>query len=152
MVWRFALSEAGHQVVVICQGDADSVLQRGPDYEVRCFAGQRGGPLGIELPETLKQYVHDNSRDALYLLNAMFHRGVYALSSLLRRERIPYIVAPHDPYHPVVFSRKPTIKWPYWYLFERPMLRHAAAVQILDRRHAEYLKRLGVDDPNDRVR
>jgi glycosyltransferase involved in cell wall biosynthesis len=39
------------------------------------------------------------------------------------------------------------LKWPYWYLRERPMLRQARAVQVLDFRHAEWLRAMAVQTP-----
>jgi glycosyltransferase involved in cell wall biosynthesis len=60
---------------------------------------------------------------------------------------VPYIVAPHDPYHASIFVKNAWRKWPYWYLVERPMLRRAAAVQVLDKRHGELLRQRGVQTP-----
>src|SRR5206468_612310 len=49
--------------------------------------------------------------------------------------------------HPTIFQKNAKMKWPYWYLFERPMLRRALAVQVLDRRHGDLLKDRGVRTP-----
>jgi glycosyltransferase involved in cell wall biosynthesis len=54
---------------------------------------------------------------------------------------------PHDPYNPAIFSKNAHLKWPYWYLLERPLLRRAKAVQVLDIRHAQFLRDLGVKTP-----
>jgi glycosyltransferase involved in cell wall biosynthesis len=77
----------------------------------------------------------------------MFHPSCFALGRALARAGVPYVALPHDPYEPPVFLSNPHLKWPYWYLFERRHLRGAAAVQVLDRRHGQCLRRLGIDIP-----
>jgi glycosyltransferase involved in cell wall biosynthesis len=86
-------------------------------------------------------------RAELVVLNGIFSPHLFTLSKILSRRSIPFIVAPHDPYHPAMFAKRPHIKWPYWYLFERSMLRGATAIQLLDERHREWLMRLGVHQP-----
>jgi glycosyltransferase involved in cell wall biosynthesis len=77
----------------------------------------------------------------------MFHPGAFAMARILHRYGVPYVAVPHDPYDEAVFRRNAYLKWPYWYLFERRLLRRASAVQVLDIRHAEGLRRLGIDVP-----
>ena len=74
----------------------------------------------------------------------MFHPRVAGLARYLSRQGIPYVVAPHDPYHPEVFRKRPWAKWVYWRLIERRLLSKAAAVQLLDERHASFLTARGV--------
>lgn len=95
----------------------------------------------------LQQFVCENGEGSLFVLNGIFHLATYAMSRLLHRQGIPYILAPHDPYHPTIFTKNAHRKWPYWYLRERRMLREAAAIQVLDIRHRQWLPRLGVDTP-----
>lgn len=78
------------------------------------------------------------------VLNGMFHPRVAALARALARRGIPYVVAPHDPYHPEVFRKRAWAKRPYWRLVERRLLTRAAAVQLLDDRHASFLTQRGV--------
>ena len=103
---------------------------------------RRFPPGGVS--DGLKQYLLDRRRDVLVVLDGVFHPSVYAVSHWLRKNGVPYVAAPHDPYHPSIFRKNAHVKWPYWYLRERPMLRAAAAVQVLDGRHGAFLKRLRV--------
>lgn len=139
------LAENGAQVAVLCEGAARSSVRTERGYAVECFPNRR--PYrSFSLAPGLKRYIAERlaPRRALCLVNGMFHPGVYAMSRWLRRHGVPYVVAPHDPYDPVVFRRNGHLKWPYWYLFERRLLERAAAVQVLDMKHAACLRRLGV--------
>jgi glycosyltransferase involved in cell wall biosynthesis len=140
-------AENGHQVVVLCEGEEDAVRQLAPGYEMRCVGGTLPARLYGSVSSGLRNFVLENSQDSLFVLNGIFHPGVCALASLLRQLNLPYIVAPHDPYHPTIFSKNSLLKWPYWYLRERPMLSGAKAVQVLDVRHGQWLARLGIEVP-----
>lgn len=139
------LAENGAQVTVLCEGAARSSVRTDAGYAVECFDNRRPYRT-FALAPGLKRYVADHlaPRRALCLVNGMFHPGVYAMGGWLRRHGVPYVVAPHDPYDRVVFRRNGHLKWPYWYLFERRLLRRASAVQVLDMKHAACLRRLGV--------
>jgi glycosyltransferase involved in cell wall biosynthesis len=140
------LAACGAQVTVLCEGPEDSFLQAKEGYGVHCFATDRRSPV-FAVSESLKGYVRHLMPHDLVILNGIFHPGVFGLSRLLHKRQIPYVVAPHDPYHPSIFRKNPHLKWPYWYLVERRMLRQARAVQALDGRHAQWLRRLGVNTP-----
>ncbi|MFZ5512571.1 MAG: glycosyltransferase, partial [Pseudomonadota bacterium] len=86
-------------------------------------------------------------RDALVVLNGIFHPSLYSLSRLLSRKDVPFVVAPHGPYHPWLFRKNAHLKWPYWYLIERHLLQRARALQFLDKRQAVWSRRLGIDKP-----
>ncbi len=139
------LAENGARVTVLCEGETRSSVRTERGYAVECFANRRPYRT-FSLAPGLKRYVaeHLAPRRALCLVNGMFHPGVYAMGRWLRRHGVPYVVAPHDPYDPVVFRRNGHLKWPYWYLFERRLLKRASAVQVLDMKHAACLRRLGV--------
>lgn len=139
------LAENGAQVAVLCEGATRSSVRTERGYAVECFAN-RGPYRTFSLAPALKRYVaeHLAPRRALCLVNGMFHPGVYAMGRWLRRHGVPYVVAPHDPYDGVVFHRNGHLKWPYWYLFERRLLKRASAVQVLDGKHAACLRRLGI--------
>lgn len=142
------LAENGVRTTILCEGDARRSLQGAHGYAVECF--ERGAARGrFALAPGLADYVAGRLawRSALCLLNGMFHPGVYAMSRCLRRHGVRYVAVPHDPYEPAVFRRNAHLKWPYWFLFERRMLAQAGAVQVLDARHGECLRRLGVRTP-----
>ena len=142
------LAANGVRATVLCEGDARRSLNGGQGYAVECF--ERGAARGrFSLAPGLADYVAAQlaPRNALCLLNGMFHPGVYAMSRCLRRHGVRYVAVPHDPYDTAVFRRNAHLKWPYWYLFERRMLAQASAVQVLDARHGARLRRLGLRTP-----
>ncbi|HVT88120.1 MAG TPA: glycosyltransferase [Tepidisphaeraceae bacterium] len=138
----------GAHVTVLCDGPQSSVFESPDGYDIRCFAHTRAeGGNYSSLPRSLQRYIDQSDDGGIYLLNGIFSPCVYQMSRACIRNGIPYIVAPHDPYHPSIFGTNRHLKWPYWYLRERPMLRQARAVQVLDFRHAEWLRALGVHTP-----
>lgn len=138
----------GAQVTVLCEGTVSSRYESPLGYEILCFGNGRRRPGAHSVPPGMRQYLVDNARDlGTVILNSVFNPSVYLIARLLRRINAPYIVAPHDPYHPTIFGTNRHLKWPYWYLREKPMLVHARAVQVLDLRHAEWLRALGVHTP-----
>ncbi len=138
----------GAEVTVLCEGKVATSLQTRFGYEVRCFAYDRGRSSAQWIPSGLREYLVNQGEDlGAVILNSVFNPSVYLVSRLLRRINVPYIIAPHDPYHPSIFGTNRHLKWPYWYLRERPMLRRALAVQVLDIRHAEWLRALGIHTP-----
>lgn len=142
------LATEGCEVVILCEGENASQKAIAPRCEIRCFRRRkRLHPLFAPVSTELQKYVLQNGEGSLFVLNGIFHLAAYAMSRLLRRHRIPYVVAPHDPYHPTIFTKNAHKKWPYWYLRERRMLRQAAAIQVLDIRHRQWLPRLGVNTP-----
>jgi glycosyltransferase involved in cell wall biosynthesis len=141
-------AQNGARVTVLCEGPQTSVMQSPAGYEIRCFAYNGSGSIrGSSIPRSLERYVKDCCDPGVFVLNGVFNPNVYLLSRVCLRSGIPYIVAPHDPYHPSIFGTNRHLKWPYWYLRERPMLRSARAVQVLDFRHAEWLRALAVHTP-----
>lgn len=137
----------GMDVTVLCEDGQDSVHISPSGYEIRCFHNTgRNSPLG-RLSPSFRAFIAKNQEPVLCVLNGIFHPSLHLVSRALRKHRIPYVVAPHDPYHPEIFRRRKFIKWLYWYMFEARMLRHAERIQVLDLRHAQWLQRLGVHTP-----
>jgi len=139
------LAANGAQVTVLCEGPTRSSVKAERGYAVECFVNQRPYRTFMLAPG-LRRYVgeHLAPRGGLCLVNGMFHPGVYAMGHWLRRHGVPYVVAPHGPYDPAVFGTNGHLKWPYWYLFERALLQQASAIQVLDARHGECLRELGI--------
>lgn len=137
----------GIEAEIWCEGERDSYTVAPEGYGIRCFGTQSAyrtlklAPSLVQRLKTLRPH-----RD-LVVLNGMFHPSVYSLSRKLRRLDVPYVVAPHGPYHPALFAKKPYLKWPYWYLMERPALKSALALQQLDVRHEDFVRKLGVTIP-----
>lgn len=133
------------RVTVLCDGQQDSVVHSPAGYEIRCY--KYSGRLAGQNSDGLQRYIAECDDPGVFLLNGAFNTSVFFVSRLCRRYGIPYIVAPHDPYHPTIFVTNWHLKWPYWYLREKPMLQQARAVQVLDLRHAEWLRAWGIHTP-----
>lgn len=140
--------------IVLCEHPAvETTYQRKEGFAVRSFDNAVTDAKMFGLAPSLKRFVtHELAPQAargevIVILNAIFHPSVHLLSKMFRKHRIPYIAAPHDPYHPSIFGGKALKKKLYWYLCERPMLRNARAVQVLDRRHESFLRDLKVRTP-----
>ncbi|NEQ38353.1 MAG: glycosyltransferase [Okeania sp. SIO3I5] len=140
------LQECGVKVTIFCEGDRDSYCQTDKGVEIRCFANKLKNDKLFFVSNKLKLYIEQYPSD-LVILNAVFHPSVYVLSRFLKKLQIPYLACPHDPYHPSIFSKNAHLKWPYWYLLESSMLRQAKAIQVLDIRHGEFLRRLRIKTP-----
>lgn len=145
------LVNCGAKVEILCEGSYskdlnDSFYQTDFGYEIKWFANP-SKHLSFKIATGLQKYIQNDIKPGLVILNGIFHPSVYAMSRLLKKQSIPYVVAPHDPYHPSIFAKNAHLKWIYWHLLERRMLKQAMAVQILDSRHGQLLHRLGVKTP-----
>ena len=140
------LVAAGADVTVLCEGAQEAFTIAPAGYEIACFATDEPAP-SFSIAPGLKTYLRQHGGDGIVVLNGIFHRSVFGLSRVLRRYSIPYVVAPHDPYHPSIFRKNAHLKYPYWLLCERRLLRQARAIQVLDLRHGELLRRLRVTTP-----
>jgi glycosyltransferase involved in cell wall biosynthesis len=137
----------GLDVTVLCEDGQDSVHRSPAGFEIRCFKREGRTTPTSRLSRSFLQFIESADYPVLAVLNGIFHPRLYVVSRALRKAQVPYVVAPHDPYHPEIFRRRSFIKWVYWYLFEGRMLRRAQRVQVLDLRHAQWLQRLGVYTP-----
>ncbi|MBD2501920.1 glycosyltransferase [Anabaena azotica] len=141
------LAACGADVTILCEGaKKDEIYQTKMGYQIASFASKSTKP-SFQVSSSLQRYILSNSRPSIFIITGIFHRSVYSLSRFLKQQSLPYIVAPHDPYHPTIFYKNAHLKWIYWYLLERPMLNQACAVQVLDKRHAEWLHRLKIKTP-----
>lgn len=142
------LSASGAQVAVLCEGRGRSSVRAEAGYLIEGFP-MRGRYRTFGIGPELKRYAMEQlaPKRGLCLVNGMFHPGAYAMARLLHSVGVPYVAAPHDPYDRAVFRRNPHLKWPYWYLFERRLLKRARAIQVLDIKHAACLRSIGIDTP-----
>lgn len=141
------LVTGGANVRVLCEGAQEGgIFETKDGYEILSFPSKDTRP-SFNISKELKRYILASSKQSLFILNGIFHKSVYVLSRLLKKNSLPYILAPHDPYHPTIFRKNLYLKWPYWHLIEKRMLRQAAAVQILDQRHSKWLRKLNIKTP-----
>lgn len=141
------LAANGEKVTILCEGKirSSTIMENG--YKIECFINPKYRTFTIS--DDLKNFVHDNfmSKDSLVIVNGIFNPSVYGVARFLKSNNIPYVLAPHDPYHPAIFKKNRHLKLPYWFLFERKVLNEASSVQVLDTRHAEWLEKLGIKTP-----
>lgn len=145
------LVNCGAKVEILCEGSRsedlnDSSCQTDAGYTIKWFANS-SRHLSFKIATGLQEYIRNEVKPGLVILNGIFHPSVYGMSRLLKKQSIPYIVAPHDPYHPSIFTKNAHLKWPYWYFLEHRLLKQARAIQVLDSRHAQWLRHLGVATP-----
>ncbi len=134
----------GQSVTVLGEGPASGTRKSDVGYDICIFPAANTHPSMTLSPDLVAYVKTQIQQDDRVILNGIFHRSVAAFARLLKRQAIPYIVAPHDPYHPAIFQRNKLLKTVYWFLQEAPMLRSAWAVQILDERHQQYLRNRGI--------
>ena len=113
----------GRQVTVLCEGERTCFRRTSYGYDIASFANR--WPWAGPISPDLKRYISERREDMLAVLNGVFHPSVHSLSRVLHEQKIPYIFAPHDPYCPAIFRRNAHLKWPWWYLRRRSMLRQA---------------------------
>jgi glycosyltransferase involved in cell wall biosynthesis len=140
------LAACGATVAVLSQGTETSVFSSARGYTIRCFANGAGG-RSFSVAADLRRFVQNEANDGLAVLNGLFVPSVYSVSRLLLKRGMPYVFAPRAVYQPELFRRNRHLKVPYWYAFERRMLRAAAAIQVHDMRHYAWLRRRGIDRP-----
>lgn len=148
------LVHAGATVTILCEGIVESTVRSQYGYMIRCFHNPRSrasdaisNSASFRLAPSVEAFIKTLQKDNLVILNGIFHRSVYSLSRLLKKYSVPYVVAPHDPYHPAIFKKNAHLKLPYWHLFEKRVLQQALAIQVLDKRHSEWLQQLHIQTP-----
>jgi len=140
----YGLATAGADVSVLCEADDESETKSHLGFRIMAFQQTKSkNPFAIS--QGLGRFLSlSATKPDLVLLNGMFHPPNITVARILRSSRVPYVVITHGVYHKHVFEKRPLVKWPFWHLFERPMIQRASAIQLLDIRHASWLTRLGI--------
>lgn len=142
-----ALAAGGQSVTVLCEGTPHGTRHTSEGYQIRCFASSHSDST-FSITRGLAEFIRTAMMpEDLVILNGIFHRSVYVIARHLRRQRVPYIVAPHDPYNPAMFQSKKLLKELYFGWFERRLLQRSIGVQVLDQRHGEWLRQRGIRVP-----
>lgn len=141
-----ALAELGHDVEILCQGSTTRVWAES-GIRIRQFSRPIARVPFLVSPHLLAHAVRNRPGYDLLVLNGMFHRDLPSLALAARKARTPYVVVPHDPYHPALFRQRRIWKEIYWRLVERGLLENAAAIQVLAGRHRSHLLMRGVRRP-----
>lgn len=141
------LTAYGAQVTILSEPleSINGSFQSTAGYKIECFRHPTPYRPTFRLSAGLKHYIlNELDPNSLVVLNGILHPSIYSVSRLLKRVNAPYVIAPHDVYHPAMFSKNPHLKWIYWYLLEQRVLKQAKAIQVLDIRQAQWLHRLGI--------
>jgi glycosyltransferase involved in cell wall biosynthesis len=141
------LAAIGQSVTILGEGPIAGRRRSEFGYDICVFPAPNTHPSVRLSPDLLAYVKMTMGSDDRVILNGIFHRSVAVFARVLKQRSIPYIVAPHDPYHPAIFQRNKLLKTIYWFLQEAPLLRSAWAVQILDDRHQQYLRDRGIQTP-----
>jgi glycosyltransferase involved in cell wall biosynthesis len=143
----YGLVKCGVETTILCEGENDGSFEMPEGYKIRCFTNpdqNQSFKIAIGLRQFISQNLNSNT---IVILSGIFQPRIYAVARFLKKYGIPYVVFPHDPYNPAIFSKNAHLKWTYWYIFERRILRQARAIQLLDSRHTEFLRNLKVNTP-----
>lgn len=145
------LAACGASVSVLCEGDRRVSFRAPAGYQVQCFPNT--SPYrSFEVTRPLREFVQSTmDRASLVVLNGIFHPAVCGLARYLRQSGIRYVMAPHGAYDKPLFRRNAHLKWPFWFAFEKPALRNALAIQVLDERQDEWTVRRGIKTPSVEV-
>ncbi len=144
------LVNCGAEVTILCETSfsQEGLCETQAGYKIQSFGISNPSSKNFKIASGLQRYIQDNLDNInLVILNGIFHTGIYCMSRILNKHGVPYIASPNDPYNPAIFANNAHLKLPYWYLFERKVLRRAKAVQVLDSRHGKFIKQLKVDTP-----
>jgi glycosyltransferase involved in cell wall biosynthesis len=142
------LVAAGVRVEILTEADTSNCRRSSFGYVVRAFAAtSSSSPRRFSVNDELLQFVTELRSTDLLVLNGIFSPCLATIGRAARKAGSRYIVAPHDPYNAAQFAKSAWLKHPYWHLYEKPLLDHALAIQLLDRRHADFLLQRGVRVP-----
>ncbi|HVW83467.1 MAG TPA: glycosyltransferase, partial [Bryobacteraceae bacterium] len=94
-----ALASRGHEVTIYGCGAGDADAESRPGLRALLFPLRTRNPFFV--PRALLRRLEANEDGLeLLMLHSMFHPANVAVARAARRAGIPYIVCPHDPYHP----------------------------------------------------
>lgn len=142
-----ALVRLGHSVTIYGCGRAGSGSEESASgVEVQRFQAESSNPWALP-PPLCARLSGNRDRLDLLVIHGMFSPANITVARLASEGRIPYVVCPHDPYHPVLLARRRLRKVLFGWLWERRVLNGAKAVQVLAPDHAAYLRRYGVRVP-----
>jgi glycosyltransferase involved in cell wall biosynthesis len=138
------MARKGYQVTIYGCGPEKYLdrLETHANLDVHLFERPSGKKFwsSRELVERLRR---NGDGVDLLVIHAMFNPPNISVARAARRADIPYILCPHDPYHPELLKKNRFRKKLYVSLFERPMIQRAAGIQVLAPEHAQWVRPLG---------
>jgi glycosyltransferase involved in cell wall biosynthesis len=135
-----AWARAGDEPVIAFDGHGQPFREDGIEWRPVRHVGPARARLPIRFAATLR------SADVL-VLNSAWTIGNLTFGAAARRRAVPYVLAPRGAYDPLIVSRGRRRKRAWWLMFERRLVRLAAAVHVFfpDQRH--HLEALGYSGP-----
>lgn len=99
----------------------------GLDFAIQCIRRylERVG-IGVTMNQPAEEFQTDDHSEAVAHFHGLWQPSFSRISSLCRRQRIPYVISPHGMLEPWAWSHKRWKKWPYFFLRERRHLSGAA--------------------------
>ena len=141
------LTACGAKVTILCERPKASSIVTKYGYKIECFANPKES-LTFSIPNSLKNFLIEKiTTQDIVILNGLFFPSVYSISQILKQQKKYYIISPRVAYHPFIFQKNPYLKWFYWFLLEKRLLKQAQALQLQDKRQAQWLHNLGVKTP-----
>ena len=133
------LAAAGADVVVACDGGR-SAASDGVRWEVLPHVGLFSFRVPIGLSRVLK------NADLLVLHSAWVLHNVRA-AAIARELGVPYLLAPRGAYDPKIVTRKRLLKTAWWTMFERALVRGAAAMHVFFDAERSHIQAIGHHGP-----
>ena len=136
-----AFVTAGHQVEVwsYTSGQESSAVQ------LKVFPKNRLHRF-VPPPQLRRFILSGEAEYDLVVLHGMFCPYNIELARWLNYVKIPYMLCPHDPYHPDLL-KKHWIRKTLYRPLERYVLNHSIGVHVISESHAVYLKKFGCRKP-----
>lgn len=140
------LRELGVHTEILCEMGVRCSWQTEDGVDVHAFR-RRGLVPGQRLPVGMVDHISVLPERTLFILHGQFSPKMARVAAKLRQLKRPYVVMPHTLYSDAVFRKNRIVKWVYWNLIERRLLRCASLIQMLDSDQAAPLRKRGVSTP-----
>ncbi|MBW2154619.1 MAG: glycosyltransferase [Deltaproteobacteria bacterium] len=116
-------------------------VQHSHNYTLRLFKSSR---FRFLLSRNFNKNLDSLKQECIFVLHSVFIPELYMASLYIRKYGYKYIHMPHDPYSKAMFGDRKLLKKLYWLLCEKKLLQNSSAIQTLDIRHNDLLKKLGI--------
>lgn len=132
-----AMARAGADPVIVYDGDGDPHEEDGVTWRPVPHRG-RGA---LRVPVRASSAIRDTE---VLILNSAWTAANVRLGRAARRSATPYVLAPRGAYDPLIVERRRLLKRVWWTVFERRLVRDAAAIHVFFDEQRHDLDRLGI--------
>ncbi|MFT4604619.1 MAG: glycosyltransferase involved in cell wall biosynthesis [Rhodothermales bacterium] len=140
------LHQLGTQTEIITDGGVRCSWVTPDGVDVHAFR-ERGLVPGVLMPAEMRTHIDSLPERTLFVVHGQFSPRMTRVTAALRAMGRPYVVMPHTLFSDAVFAKNRIVKFVYWHLLEKPMLKKASLIQILEREQAQPLRQRGVSTP-----